>query len=132
MDEDLPPLPAELMHQPRELHVVAAVLGDLRQPAFAEPPDRLQAVGRLLRAEGGRGHGVERRPEAEAFRQKIQAFLGENLPANWKGVGAVPEAEREEWVAQWRKRLVDANLIAPAWPVEYGGAGLSAIERVGL
>ncbi len=70
--------------------------------------------------------------EAEAFRQKIQAFLGENLPANWKGVGAVPEAEREEWVAQWRKRLVDANLIAPAWPTEYGGAGLSAIERVVL
>ena len=70
--------------------------------------------------------------EAEAFRQKIQAFLGEHLPTNWKGVGALPEESRDEWVAQWRQRLVDADLIAPAWPKEYGGSGLSAIERVVL
>ena len=27
--------------------------------------------------------------EAEIFRQKVQAFLGEHLPENWKGIGAL-------------------------------------------
>ena len=26
--------------------------------------------------------------EAEAYREKVQAFLAEKLPANWKGIGA--------------------------------------------
>ena len=31
--------------------------------------------------------------EAEAFREKVQAFLGEHLPENWKGIGALPTDE---------------------------------------
>jgi alkylation response protein AidB-like acyl-CoA dehydrogenase len=70
--------------------------------------------------------------EAEAFREKIQAFLAEHLPADWSGVGAIPSEQRDEWVEQWRRLLVEHDLIAPAWPKEYGGGGLSAIERVVL
>jgi alkylation response protein AidB-like acyl-CoA dehydrogenase len=70
--------------------------------------------------------------EAEAYREKIQAFLAEHLPAGWKGVGALPEDQRDAWVEEWRALLVANDLIAPAWPKEYGGGGLSAIERVML
>ena len=70
--------------------------------------------------------------EAEAYREKIQAFLAEHLPADWNGVGALPEDQRDTWTEEWRKLLVDNGLIAPAWPKEYGGGGLSAIERVVL
>ena len=70
--------------------------------------------------------------EAEAYREKIQAFLAEHLPAGWQGVGALPEDQRDAWVEEWRSLLVRNHLIAPAWPQEYGGGGLSAIERVML
>ncbi|MGY6502722.1 MAG: acyl-CoA dehydrogenase family protein [Acidimicrobiales bacterium] len=70
--------------------------------------------------------------EAEAYREKIRAFLAENLPSGWDGVGSLPEGEREQWLTEWRGRLADANLLAVAWPQEYGGAGLSAIEQVVL
>ena len=31
-------------------------------------------------------------PDAEAFRTRVQAFLAEHLPADWQGIGALPEA----------------------------------------
>ena len=31
-------------------------------------------------------------PEAEAYREKVQAFLAEKLPASWKGIGALDGA----------------------------------------
>jgi alkylation response protein AidB-like acyl-CoA dehydrogenase len=70
--------------------------------------------------------------EAEAYREKIQAFLAEHLPNNWNGMGGLPPAQREGWRAEWRKLLGEHRLVAPAWPVEYGGGGLSVVERVVL
>ena len=34
-------------------------------------------------------------PEAEAFRERVRSFLGDNLPAGWTGLGGLPEGERE-------------------------------------
>ncbi len=34
------------------------------------------------------------------------------------------------FVAEWRATLYEAGYLAPGWPVEYGGAGLSALEQV--
>ncbi|QGG95768.1 acyl-CoA dehydrogenase family protein [Actinomarinicola tropica] len=70
--------------------------------------------------------------EAEEYREKIRAFLAEHLPADWQGVGALPEAEQDRWVKEWRQTLASAGLLAVAWPKEYGGAGLSPIEQVVL
>src|SRR5688500_14698238 len=67
--------------------------------------------------------------EAEEYRQKIQAFLAEHLPADWEGVGALGPDERSECVAEWRRTLADNNLLAVSWPKEYGGVGLTAIEQ---
>lgn len=70
--------------------------------------------------------------EAENYRQVIRSFLSDNLPANWQGVGALPESERGPWTDEWRQTLAKNNLLAVAWPKEYGGAGLSPIEQVVL
>ena len=71
-------------------------------------------------------------PAAEQYRSLIRAFLGEHLPSGWRGLGGLSEEQRPGFVAQWRKLLAAAGLVAPAWPKEYGGGGLSAIERVVL
>ena len=69
-------------------------------------------------------------PEAEQFREKVQAFLAEKLPAQWKGIGALQGEEYDTFVAAWRRTLFENNLLAVSWPTEYGGAGLSPLEQV--
>jgi len=68
--------------------------------------------------------------EAEAYREKVQAFLAEKLPSNWQGTGSLEGEELEKFVAEWRQVLYEANYLAPGWPAEYGGAGLTATEQV--
>ena len=40
-------------------------------------------------------------PEADAYREKVQAFLAEHLPAGWKGIGALPRHEVEEFTRRF-------------------------------
>jgi alkylation response protein AidB-like acyl-CoA dehydrogenase len=68
--------------------------------------------------------------EAEAYREKVQAFLAEHLPADWKGIGALDGEALEAFVTEWRQTLYHSGYLAPSWPVEYGGAGASAMEQV--
>jgi alkylation response protein AidB-like acyl-CoA dehydrogenase len=60
----------------------------------------------------------------------VQAFLAEKLPKNWGGTGQLQGEELEQFVAEWRVVLAEAGYLAPNWPVEYGGAGLTALEQV--
>ncbi len=69
-------------------------------------------------------------PEAEAFREKVQAFLAEHLPADWRGIGSLEGAELEQFVLEWRQTLREHGLIALEWPKDYGGGGLSPLEQV--
>lgn len=69
-------------------------------------------------------------PEAEAYREKVQAFLAEKLPAKFGGIGSLDGQELVDFVNDWRQTLYAAGYLAPGWPVEYGGAGLSALEQV--
>jgi alkylation response protein AidB-like acyl-CoA dehydrogenase len=69
-------------------------------------------------------------PEAEAYREKVQAFLAEHLPADWRGLGGLPVEQADEFTKEWRRTLHEHGYLAVAWPKEYGGAGLSAIETV--
>ncbi|MEM7339126.1 MAG: acyl-CoA dehydrogenase family protein [Actinomycetota bacterium] len=68
--------------------------------------------------------------QAATFREKIQAFLAEHLPANWEGIGALDHEQAAEFAQQWRNTLRDNRLLAANWPSEYGGAGLSELESV--
>lgn len=70
--------------------------------------------------------------DAEAFRDRIQTFLADHLPREWRGAGALPVAQRAEFARHWRRTLATHGLIAVSWPVAYGGSGLSPIEQVVL
>jgi alkylation response protein AidB-like acyl-CoA dehydrogenase len=69
-------------------------------------------------------------PDAESYREKVQAFLGEKLPTGWGGIGQLEGDELVDFVTEWRRTLHEGGYLAPGWPVEYGGAGLSALEQV--
>jgi alkylation response protein AidB-like acyl-CoA dehydrogenase len=71
-------------------------------------------------------------PEAEEYRDKVRAFLGEHLPAGWEGIGALPPDDARRFSSEWRSVLFDNGLLAAAWPKEYGGGGLTPVEQVVL
>ena len=69
-------------------------------------------------------------PEAEAFREKVQAFLAEQLPSNWAGAGKLDHQALAKFTRNWRATLHEHGYLALSWPAEYGGGGLSALEQV--
>lgn len=71
-------------------------------------------------------------PDAATFREKIQAFLAEKLPSTWAGIGALEADDAEAFTHEWRRTLADNRYLAPAWPTEFGGGGLSELEQVVL
>ena len=72
----------------------------------------------------------ERPGETAGFRDEVRAFLRDNLPADWSGVGALPGPQRREFVTSWRRLIGQAKLIGVTWPVEYGGRGLTKIDHL--
>ncbi|MGD9895044.1 MAG: acyl-CoA dehydrogenase family protein, partial [Dehalococcoidia bacterium] len=76
--------------------------------------------------------------EETAFRAEVRAFIAEQLPSSFgaratewgmfntsRGANAVPPEDARAW----RKRLAERGWIAPAWPKEYGGAGMTVVEQ---
>src|SRR4051812_2072594 len=70
-------------------------------------------------------------PAAEAFREKVQAFLAEHLPSNWAGAGALDHEALARFTNDWRATLHEHRYLALGWPAEYGGGGLSELEKGG-
>lgn len=71
--------------------------------------------------------------EIEQFRTEVRTTLAEELPADWRGIGAIHDAEEtREFVRRWRGVLRRRGLLAVSWPVEYGGRGLSRLHQVVL
>jgi len=67
---------------------------------------------------------------AAAYRLEVREFLSANLPDGWGGFGALNGDEADDFMVSWRQTLYEANYLAPSWPKEYGGAGLTAMEAV--
>jgi hypothetical protein len=75
-------------------------------------------------------------PEQAAFRAEVQDLIDKGLPEAYQG-------GKGEWVQDrksedptkrgaakaWQAALADKGWIAPHWPQEYGGAGLSPLEQ---
>ena len=73
--------------------------------------------------------------EMERIRREIRDAVGEVLPAGWQGSGFLPMDVIPEHFALARaldRRLASARLLAPAWPQEYGGRGLTPFEQFAL
>ena len=81
-------------------------------------------------------------PQEASFRAEMRAFIEQECPEGIRrrgfraafGGGGWDDIHmsREEYFARngaWVKKLADRGLIAPAWPKEYGGAGLSVMEQ---
>jgi alkylation response protein AidB-like acyl-CoA dehydrogenase len=88
-----------------------------------------------------------------AWREEVRGFILSECPPELRGGGGMgfggpPEAEEEQRpprpearaggagfrmasgaMAEWRKKLYERGWIAPAWPKEYGGGGLSIMEQ---
>ncbi len=75
-------------------------------------------------------------PQEAAFREEVRDFIAKECPpelrspegGEWgmlSGEGR-PMSERRR---QWRKKLLEKGWIAPAWPKEYGGGGLTVKEQ---
>ena len=91
-------------------------------------------------------------PNETAWRQDVRAFIREQFPpeardptfGGMNGVNTARPLRAVELEAraggdvrstesparrEWRRRLAQKGWIAPAWPAEYGGAGLTSMEQ---
>jgi alkylation response protein AidB-like acyl-CoA dehydrogenase len=80
--------------------------------------------------------------EQRAFRDDVVAFIDEHLPEElgaegpYTGIGVgsfnvgqLSLDRRTQLIDQWRQSLFERGWVAPAWPKELGGAGLSTMEQ---
>lgn len=66
--------------------------------------------------------------EAESFRESFRTWLVANFPKEWNS-----EVTGEELVERrrtWGKMLGQGGWVAPAWPKEYGGLGLTLEQQL--
>jgi alkylation response protein AidB-like acyl-CoA dehydrogenase len=81
-------------------------------------------------------------PEEAAFRTEMREFIRTECPKgiSRRGLNAMfggggwddirlGTDEYRKLNAEWVKKLADRGWIAPAWPKEYGGAGMSVMEQ---
>jgi alkylation response protein AidB-like acyl-CoA dehydrogenase len=73
-------------------------------------------------------------PEEAEWRRQVHTFLERELPARFRQrddfeLGLSETRWDDPDVVLWRKKLVKRGWIAPSWPVEYGGAGLSLMQQ---
>jgi alkylation response protein AidB-like acyl-CoA dehydrogenase len=68
--------------------------------------------------------------EEAAFREEIRDFLKRELPDRFRGMGGGEgPGGMFEAIREWREKLAGKGWIAPAWPKEYGGAGMSVVQQ---
>jgi len=69
-------------------------------------------------------------PQQEAFRDEVNSFLKGALPSDWEGADTAIDDENYGFGREFLKKLAPKKWIAPAWPVEYGGLGMSLWDQV--
>jgi alkylation response protein AidB-like acyl-CoA dehydrogenase len=70
--------------------------------------------------------------EEATFRTEVRSFLQTALPPTLRGSQMGEELDTDEGrdaLKQWRGALSSRGWIAPHWPKEYGGGGMSVVEQ---
>jgi alkylation response protein AidB-like acyl-CoA dehydrogenase len=80
-------------------------------------------------------------PEQAAFRAQVHDMIENNLPQRYKKMAADDESsgwqsdrvsenpEAKKAAMDWASALGEKGWVAPHWPSEFGGAGLSSMEQ---
>ena len=68
-------------------------------------------------------------PQELAFRDEVQAFLQENLPADLQQKVRNGQPLSKADMESWHAILNQKGWLANHWPREYGGTGWSAVEK---
>ena len=79
-------------------------------------------------------------PQEATFRQEVRQFIQQELPPDLArrgaggalfGGGSGRFSQKGYWqkLGGWLEKLGERHWVAPAWPKEYGGGGLSVIEQ---
>ncbi len=67
-------------------------------------------------------------PEEEAFREEVHEFIAKECPPDLMG-GDVNFFQQVGNLFAWRAKLAKKGWVAPAWPQEYGGAGMTVMQQ---
>ena len=74
--------------------------------------------------------------EQAAFRAEVRTLIGEKLPeryrdsrGDWQNDRVSDDPRVRETAQGWVDALAEKGWVAPHWPQEYGGAGLSSMEQ---
>src|SRR5205085_10369677 len=82
-------------------------------------------------------------PEQAAFRAEVRELVQTRLPERYRRLAAAGEVEGRAWewdrksadpavrqaAADWHGALRERGWVAPHWPKEYGGGGLTPMEQ---
>ena len=81
-------------------------------------------------------------PEQATFREEVAEFIVERLPGryqsgsreggivqSWQADRKSVDTEARDSAMNWAAALAEKGWIAPHWPEEYGGAGLTVMEQ---
>jgi len=72
-------------------------------------------------------------PEIRAFRERVRAWLQENLPEGWGSPGhrgPRTAGERVAFAKWWQRKLYDGGWAGISWPREFGGTGATMTEQM--
>ncbi len=64
-----------------------------------------------------------------AFRDSVRAFIASDYPADLRAKQKAGEHPGREDYLSWHRALAKRGWIAPGWPVEYGGPGLTPTQK---
>ncbi|MFC4313858.1 acyl-CoA dehydrogenase family protein [Steroidobacter flavus] len=76
---------------------------------------------------------IEELKAHEDFRQQVREWLARNLPKDWQTemLGA-SEDEHVAFQKRWFRQMRDGGYVAPHWPKEWGGGGMSFPQQIVL
>jgi len=67
--------------------------------------------------------------EDEAFRREARTFIEESLPDDIRAKADIDAPFSPQETMHWHRLLFERGWVAPGWPKEVGGPGLSATQR---
>src|SRR5918998_946740 len=68
-------------------------------------------------------------PDEAVFRREVRSLVQSHFPSGGPEMDVNESDEQRAQTAGWRRALAERGWIAPHWPKEYGGGGMSPGEQ---